>query len=116
MVGFDLQEVERIENSEKLLEKIATEGEKKYIQKFKHDFKMHVASLWAVKEATFKSLNLKSGEISYKEIELCHKENGAPFLLLHGNAQKRFEQLKLSSIEISISHQKSVVGAVVVAT
>lgn len=115
MIGFDLQEVNRIKDAEKLLEKIALDGEKAYIKKFKTDFSMRVASLWSVKEAVFKALDLKSGQISYKEIELCHKENGAPYIVLHEKAQARLQEFGFKKIEISISHQPSVVGAVAVA-
>ncbi len=114
MIGFDLQEVDRIQDAEKLLQKIALPSEREYIQKFKCDFKMRVASLWAVKEATFKALDLTEGEISYKEIELCHKESGRPFIALHGKALAQFEKLNGKGIDVSISHQKNVVGAVVV--
>lgn len=114
MIGFDLQEVERIGDEEKLLSKIALDGEILYIQKFKENRKERVASLWAVKEAVFKALDVKSGEISFKEIELCHKESGAPFIKLSGKALVRFENLKAKKIEVSISHQKSVAGAIVV--
>ena len=114
MIGFDLQEVKRIKNEDKLLAKIALPQEIAYIERFAKQKKEKVASLWAVKEAVFKSLDINAGEISYNEIELCHKANGAPYIKLYGKAKKRFEKLKMSEIEISISNQQSIVGAVVV--
>lgn len=113
MIGFDLQKVDRIENGDKLLHKIALESEIEYIQKFAKNQKEKIATLWVVKEATFKALDISSGGISFKEIELCHKESGAPFVKLHGKAQERFESLNAKNIEISISHQEDIVGAVV---
>ncbi len=113
MIGFDIQEVDKIKNGKKLLEKIALESEIQYIQKFKCDYKMRIATLWAVKEAVFKALN--DCVDSYKEIELCHKENGAPYILLHGQTKSNFEKLGGKNIEISISHQKNIVGAVCIA-
>ncbi len=114
MIGFDLQEVERLKNvEESLLKKIALDSEVEYIKKFKCDLTMRVASLWAVKEATFKALDVQEGEISFKEIELSHKSNGRPVLKLFGKAKARFDELGGKEIEVSISHQKSVVGAVV---
>ena len=94
-----------------MLEKIALESEIAYIKKFKGNIRERTASLWAVKEAVFKAFDIHPGEISYKEVELCHKENGAPFVKLHGKALQKFKDRK---IEISISHQKNVVGAVAV--
>ena len=111
MIGIDLQEIDEIGQPEKLLEKIALPSEKDYIAKFKCDFKMRVASLWAFKEAVFKALDVCEGQISYKEIELCHKESGAPFAKLSGKA---LEALKGRRIEISISHQKNIAAAVAI--
>ena len=113
MIGFDIQEVERIKDPGKLLEKIALPEEVEYIQKFACDFNQKVASLWAVKEAVFKALDVSEGDISFKEIMLCHKPSGRPFVRLFGNALKRFESLGAKSIDVSISHQKTIVGAVV---
>ena len=110
MIGLDLEHISRIKNEEKLLEKIATFKEKSYIQGFKNK-KEKVATLWAVKEATFKALDIKAGEISYKEIELCHHENGKPFLICHGKAKEFLGERK---IEVSLSHTKDIVGAVVI--
>lgn len=112
MIGFDLQEVEKIKDEQKLLDKIALETEKNYIQKHKCDFKMRVASLWSVKEAVFKALEVSAGEISYKEIELCHKESGQPYIQLYGKAKAQLQKLGGKNVEISLSHQQSVVGAV----
>lgn len=115
MIGFDLQEVAKIKDAEKLLQKIALEGEIAYIKKFRCDFSMRVAALWAVKEATFKALDVKEGDISFKEIELCHKDSGRPYLVLYGKAKSVFESKGLKELDVSISHQQSVVGAVVLA-
>lgn len=112
-VGIDFQETKRIKNEDKLLEKIALPEEVAYIQKFARSKKEKIASLWAVKEATFKALDTNAGEISFKEIELSHKDNGAPYLKLSGKAKKRFETLG-KQIEVSISHQKSGVVAIVI--
>jgi len=113
MIGFDLQEVRKIKNEDKLLLKIAVQSEIDYIDSFVKNRKEKVASLWAVKEAVFKALDINAGEISFKEIELCHKENGLPFVKLSGKALNIFNQ-KFKSIEISISHQKSIVGAIAI--
>lgn len=113
MIGFDLQEVKKIKNEDKLLSKIALESELAYIERFVSNRKEKVATLWAVKEAVFKALDICAGDISYKEIELCHKTNGAPFVKLTGNAKKIFDE-KFTKLELSISHQENIVGAVVI--
>lgn len=114
MIGFDLQDVKRIKDEDKLLSKIALDGELEYINKFKCEKRERVASLWSVKEAVFKALDVREGEISFKEIELCHKDSGRPYIKLHGKALARFEALGAEKIDVSISHQESVVGAVAI--
>lgn len=114
MIGFDLQEIAKIKNEEKLLEKIALESEIAYIEKFPKKLKEKTASLWAVKEAVFKALDLNEGEVSFKEIQLSHKSNGAPIIVLYGKAKKHFEKIGAKKIEISISHQDKIVGAVAI--
>ncbi|MBR1890724.1 MAG: 4'-phosphopantetheinyl transferase superfamily protein [Clostridia bacterium] len=114
MIGFDLQETSRIKNEDKLLAKIALESEIAYINRFAKQKKERTASLWSVKEAVFKSLDVCEGDISYKEIELCHKESGAPYIKLYGKALKRLKELGGEKVEVSISHQKNVVGVVAI--
>ena len=110
MIGIDIQQV-KIKDATKLLDKIALDTEKDYIHKFKCDFDMRVASLWAVKEATFKALDIAPEEISYLDIELCNKQSGKPYLIFHGKAEKF---VKGKKVDISLSHQKDVVVAVVI--
>lgn len=109
MIGIDIQQV-KIKDADKLLKKIALDAEKDYINKFKCDFEMRVASLWAVKEAAFKALDIEKDDLSYLEVELCHKESGKPYLKFHGKAKAL---VKGKKVDVSISHQKDVVVAVV---
>ena len=114
MIGFDLQETKKLKYPDKLLARIGLDGEIEYVNRFPENFTEKVASLWAVKEATFKALEFEDKNVSYRDIELCHKESGAPFLKLHGRAKEQFEKLGAKKIEVSISHQENMVGAVVV--
>ncbi len=108
MIGIDIEKIERIKD-DKMLDKIAVQSEIDYINKFKNR-KEKIATLWAVKEATFKALNTSAGSLSYKEIELHHSESGRPYLVLSGSAK---ELLKGKSIDISISHTEDTACAVV---
>ena len=110
MIGVDIEHISKVKNIEKLLAKIATENEIAYIARFQNKLEK-VAALWAVKEAVFKALDIEKGEISFKEIELCHKENGKPFVQLFGKAK---EHQKGKGMEISLSHSLDVVVAVAV--
>ena len=110
MIGFDIEHISRIKNEERLLEKIATENEIAYIAKFKNK-KEKVATLWASKEAVYKCLNVTKENISHKDIELSHLENGKPIILLHNEA---LMLAKGKTVEISLSHTKDIVGAVAI--
>ena len=82
---------EDLENQKKVLDdkllKVDNELQKQeQIKKDMIEQLEKVASLWAVKEATFKALDISAGEISYKEIELHHKESCKTFIKISGKA------------------------------
>ena len=110
MIGFDLEHISKVKDENRLIKKIATAEEIAYIEKFKNK-KEKVASLWAVKEAVFKCLNVTNEKISFKDIELGHLENGKPIIILHNEALKL---VKGKTVEISLSHTKDIVGAVAI--
>ena len=110
MIGFDIEHISKVKDDVRLLEKIATEREKEYVLRFKNK-KEKVASLWVVKEAVFKCLDVKCEKVAFKDIELMHEENGKPYVVLHGNALALANGRK---VEISLSHTKDIVGAVAI--
>ena len=117
-VGIDTIEVEKVSKDEKFFKKIATKQEIDYINSFKCEKgqNQRIASLWCVKEAVFKCLGLgKDSGVTTKDVELCHKESGAPFVKLSGVAKKQFEKLGLKEIEISVSHSDTIATAIAIA-
>ncbi len=116
-VGIDISEIERLCGDEKILSRIASENEKQYVLSFSSEGRLQrIASLWCVKEAVFKCLEVgKNSGAVMRDIELCHKDNGKPYVVLSGYLKDRFEKLELSEIEISISHSKTVATAIAVA-
>ncbi len=108
-VGIDIENISRM--SERLLEKIATAKEREYISSFSEK-KKHIASLWCAKEAAVKALGT---DLSFLDIEVLHEESGRPRLQLTGKAAERFKELKLSEIELSISHTEDIAIAIVMA-
>jgi len=72
--------------------------------------------LWAAKEATYKALsgNHLARAVGWQEIEVCLRDDGAPYLMLHGRAQQRATELGVSRAMISLTHSKSAAVAVVV--
>ncbi len=106
-IGIDITEVLRIqkavEKNPAFLERIFTKNEISYFSKstIKWD---SVAGNYAVKEAYSKYIGTGIGEISFKDIELCHNQKGAPYLIVKG---------KKTDVSVSITHSKDTAIAVV---
>ncbi len=117
-VGIDIIEIERVLTDDEFVDRIAVKGEKDYINSFNTEQgkRERIASLWTVKEAVFKCLEVgrNSGAVM-SEIELCHQDNGKPFVKFSGYMLDRFNKLNLKNIEVSISHSKTIATAIVIA-
>lgn len=80
-----------------------------------------VAARLAVKESVAKALKtglngLGYGEgIAWKDIQICSRYQEAPTLNLHGRAKQCGEEQKISSWEISWSHDEAYAMATVIA-
>lgn len=110
-VGIDILEIDRVKNL-KSLEKIFTQREIEYINKFEKK-EERICGFFCAKEAVFKSLNLTT--LKHLEIEILHNENGAPYVALNGSTLEHFKN-KFERLEISISHSKNYATAIAVAT
>ena len=114
-VGTDIIEVKRIKKAlmaDGFLSKILLDGEKEYVKKFK-DAESHIAGFFSAKESVMKALG-DCKQISFKEIEICHNNNGTPFVQLYGKAKSVYETLKAKDIQISISQTPNYATAVCV--
>lgn len=111
MVGIDLIENERIDKSDKFLQRIAHQTEIDYINKTNSENLrvQKIGALFCVKEAVMKALGLGKGSgVVFKDIELFHEESGKPKVVLHGKAKEKFEKDYVGkNIEVSISHTKN---------
>jgi holo-[acyl-carrier protein] synthase len=108
--GIDIVQNKRIENlinkyGNHFLKKIYTETEIEYCHSKKR-FVSSFAARFAAKEAVLKALGTGMRNNSWQEIEVVNNELGKPEILLNKKAAKRAEKLKVSSIFISISHEK----------
>ena len=108
MIGIDIEKIERFKNlTQKELKRIFTDSELEYVFSFSEPYS-HIGGMWCVKEAVIKAL--KNKLVPLKNIEVLHKENGAPYL----NDEKISKYVKeFSYIDISISHNETDVVAVV---
>ncbi len=116
MIGIDTIEVERIDESDKFLEKIASKNEIEYINSSTPMKKQRIATLFCVKEAVMKALGMgQNSGVVFKDIELFHYESGKPYVILHGKALERFEsEFSDKKIDVSISHTKLVATAIAI--
>ena len=124
--GIDIIEVERIkeailEMGDSFLNRIFTEKEILYCNKSEIMKYQHFAARFACKEAVFKAISqFISGreEALWKDIEVINIDGGKPVInvdKLKNNIEKSADNLKLESIDVSISHIKDYAVASVVA-
>jgi holo-[acyl-carrier protein] synthase len=74
-----------------------------------------LAGRFAGKEAVSKVLGTGIGEIHWRDIEILKNADGKPFLILHGKAKEKEMELGLREWSISISHNKTMAIAFVIA-
>lgn len=125
--GIDIIEVNRIKNSieelgNSFLNRIYTQKEIDYCNKSGEAIKyQHFAARFAAKEAIFKAISefIHGREDAlWKNIEIMNIEGGKPVInvdKLKNNIEKSADNLKLESIDVSISHIKDYAVASVVA-
>ena len=116
-VGIDLTDVSRFENmGEKTKMRLFAKSEIAYCTARKN-FAQHFAGHFAAKEAVMKVLGAGLDEIPFKDIEVCHNESGAPYVILSNIALARAKNLELDveRFEISISHTATQATAICLA-
>ena len=110
--GLDIIEVDRIKNSidkfsPKFEQRVFTSSEISYC-KSQGDPAKHFAARFAVKEAVSKCLGIGiTGALGFQDMEITNKDNGQPVLKMIGKGEKLFQKLKLKTIHISISHDRT---------
>ena len=125
--GIDIIEVSRIKDAidemgETFLNRIFTEEEIEYSNKFKLTKYEHFAARFAVKEAMFKAIsdNVVNKEDSlWKNIEVLNDDCGKPYInveKINKIIKNSANNNKIKDIDISISHIKeyAIANAVVV--
>ncbi len=108
--GIDIVQNKRIEKlinkyGQHFLEKVYTKMEIEYCQT-KKNYVPSFAARFAAKEAILKALGTGMRNNNWQEIEIANNELGKPEVLLFNKTLKRAEELKVTSIFISISHEK----------
>lgn len=116
--GTDLVSVERIRRlieNEAFLKRVYTPAEREYCAEHA-DAASSYAACFAVKEAVSKALGTGIGaHCGMRDVELGHRENGAPFLTLSGAAHNTAEKMGIRRWHVSLSHENGMAMAGVIA-
>ena len=110
-LGIDIVEVARFDKhagnfESRFCKRVFTQYELEYLKSKKT---ASMAGLFAAKEAVAKALGTGFMGFFPTEIEITHDSNGAPHVILHGNAKHLANGSKFI---ISISHTKTLAAAV----
>ncbi len=73
-----------------------------------------LAARFAAKEAAAKALGTGIGAVRWTDLEVLTDARGAPYLHLHGEAQRQAERLGITLWAVSLSHSRGCAVAVVV--
>jgi holo-[acyl-carrier protein] synthase len=119
-IGTDIVECLRIgrmieQHGELFLNRVFTEREVRYCQARKRATE-HFAGRWAAKEAILKCLGSgwRKG-LCWTDMEIRNDPNGKPDVFLCGAAKESAQQLRISIIQLSISHCRAYATAYAVA-
>src|SRR5215213_9912986 len=112
-LGIDIIKVGRIRDTlarfgRRFAKRVLTPAEDRYVRDRPDTF----AGRWAAKEAVSKVLGLGVRGIGWTEIEIERLPTGQPNVRLHRRAAQRAEQLGMSRIAVSISHESEYAVAV----
>src|SRR4051812_40356172 len=118
-VGIDIIEVERIRASherfgERFLKRILRPEEIAYC--FSHAQPApFLAARFSAKEAVSKAFGTGIGaQLGWQDIEVCRKESGQPYVVLHGRGQSLLGIRGGRLVHLSLSHTTSYAAAVAV--
>ena len=118
-MGVDIAEVDRIEaailrHGQPFLERVFTEAERAYCERFKNKYERY-AGRFAAKEAAMKALGTgwRRG-VRWVDFEVVREAAGRPTILLDGVAKQIALQLGVRRISLSITHTAAVALAQVI--
>jgi holo-[acyl-carrier protein] synthase len=114
--GIDLVDCPRIEqmlerHGERFLDRVFTSAEQKQANEVKNRIEK-LAGRFAAKEAVLKLLGTGwRGKIAWTDIEVVNNPLGKPVVTISGEVKKIADEMKISEINLSISHTANFVMA-----
>jgi holo-[acyl-carrier protein] synthase len=118
-IGIDLVEVQRIENAwkrfgDRFLGRILLPEETAYCLTHKSPAPF-LAARFAAKEAVSKAFGTGIGpSLGWHDIEVRHKESGAPYIIMHGKGQDLLQARNANVVHISLTHTATNSAAVAI--
>jgi holo-[acyl-carrier protein] synthase len=108
-IGIDIIEVARIREvllrTPRFADRVFTATERAYCDSRGVVAAQHYAARFAAKEAALKALQTGwRGGISWQDVEVASRENGAPYLSFSGQVQKIYEGFGATATHLTISH------------
>jgi holo-[acyl-carrier protein] synthase len=118
-IGIDIIEVARVKASherfgERFLNHVLHPAEIAYCLTHKYPAPF-IAVRFSAKEAISKAFGTGIGAaLGWRDMEICRKESGEPFVILHGKGEKLFAARQAKRLLISLSHTKDYAAATAV--
>lgn len=118
-IGIDIIEVARVAAShekfgERFLNRILHPAEIAYCLSHKNPAPF-LAARFAGKEAISKAFGTGIGAtLGWHDMEICRKESGEPFMVMHGKGKELVEKRSARAMLISLSHTGNYAAAVAV--
>lgn len=108
--GIDVVDAGRIEKvlrrfQDRFLERIYSEGERKYCLSRRHPY-FHLAARFGAKEAFIKAVGTRRG-LRWKDVEVV-REGGPPSVKLHGAARELARAKGVKKIHLTLAHDAGV--------
>ena len=111
-IGVDVVETARIESmlakyGDRFLNRVYTAAEVAYCVR-RNSSAQSFAARFAAKEAVSKAFGTGIGESAgWREIEVCRRESGEPFVLLHGAAERFAQRAGITRVLLTLSHSQN---------
>ncbi len=117
-IGIDSVEVDRIARligkGEAYRDAVFTKQESEYCTS-RYNAAASYAARFAAKEAFVKALGTGfSGNLNFRQIEVCVDKNGKPYLELNGEAAALIRERKIGVVQLSLTHTHTIATAIVI--
>ena len=118
-IGIDIIEIGRIRAShqkygDRFIERILLLAEIDYCLKHK-DPAPSLAARFAAKEAISKAFGIGiTAELGWLDMEVAHRDTGAPYVILHGKGKELLEARGGSNVHLSLSHTANAATAMAI--